>query len=177
MFQEMIGTSSLIMSILQALRVTDSGLWLGGGSLRNHIWDKLTNRSTPHDDFDIVYFDANNIQPCTDLSIEAALSLLLPSPLQISVKNQARMHLVTGEPATNSLHEAVARWPETATAVAVRMHDSDTLEVIAPYGLTDLFNMVVRPSPYHRHHPASFRRRVANKGWRRHWPEIELQLD
>ncbi|MEQ1549262.1 MAG: nucleotidyltransferase family protein [Chakrabartia sp.] len=35
-------------------------------------------------------------------------------------------------------------WPETATAVAVRLSDEGILEVEAPYGLTDLFGLRCR---------------------------------
>src|SRR5471030_2598218 len=164
---DMIASSSTLMTVLHALRATNRLLWLGGGAVRNHVWDRLTNRTTPHDDFDVVYFNATDIEP--------ALSLLLPRDLKISVKNQARMHLITGEPVTASLNDAIANWPETATAVAIRLGDTGRMELIAPYGLGDLLDMVVRPSPYHAAHPASFRRRLLAKQWRGHWPELRLE--
>jgi len=172
---DMIASSSTLMTVLHALRATNRLLWLGGGAVRNHVWDRLTNRTTPHDDFDVVYFNATDIDPASDAAIEAALSLLLPRDLKISVKNQARMHLITGEPVTASLNDAIANWPETATAVAIRLGDTGRMELIAPYGLGDLLDMVVRPSPYHAAHPASFRRRLLAKQWRGHWPELRLE--
>jgi len=42
-----------------------------------------------------------------------------------------------------SLIEGVASWPEIAT-VAVTLTPSGSIEVIAPHGLDDLFDMVVR---------------------------------
>ena len=171
----MITSSSTLMTILQALRNTNHRLWLGGGAVRNRVWDNLTHRATPHNDYDVVYFDASDIDPASEAAMEAVLSRLLPCAINISVKNQARMHLLTGEPATVSLHDAIANWPETATAVAIRLTESGELELIAPYGLADLLNLVVQPSPYHAQHPSSFRRRLQAKQWQRHWPELRLK--
>jgi hypothetical protein len=38
-------------------------------------------------------------------------------------------------------------WPETATAVAVRRNDEDGCEVAAPFGVDDLFGLILRPTP------------------------------
>ena len=43
-----------------------------------------------------------------------------------------------------STAEAIASWPETATAVAVRLNEDDDLTVVAPCGLSDLLGMVHR---------------------------------
>lgn len=36
---------------------------------------------------------------------------------------------------------ALSLWPETATAVAVRLLENNALEIIAPFGLDDLFEL------------------------------------
>ncbi|MBO0709535.1 MAG: nucleotidyltransferase family protein, partial [Candidatus Dormibacteraeota bacterium] len=46
-----------------------------------------------------------------------------------------------------SIEDAVGRWPETATSVAVRLDDRDGLEVLAPCGLADLLGGVWRRNP------------------------------
>jgi uncharacterized protein len=64
-----------------------------------------------------------------------------------------------------SLHSAadgVATWPETATAVAVRLLPDDRLEVVAPCGLDDLFNLVCRRNS-RRVTADHYRRRVQDK--------------
>lgn len=43
-----------------------------------------------------------------------------------------------------SLEDAIARWGTTITCIGVRL-DNNKLIVDAPYGLNDLFNMVIRP--------------------------------
>jgi hypothetical protein len=45
-----------------------------------------------------------------------------------------------------STEDAVRRWPETATNVAVPF-PGGKLEILAPFGLSDLFSMIVRPTP------------------------------
>ena len=45
----------------------------------------------------------------------------------------------------SSLADAVASFPTTATSIALCKTDT-TYEVIAPYGLNDLFDGIVRPN-------------------------------
>lgn len=175
--KDFIRKSPLLMLVLHALKNTqENQLWLAGGAIRNHVWDQLTGRVTPQDDFDVVYFSTKNLEPIADQKIQQQISAALPSILKISVKNQARMHLLNGEPMTNSFEEAIAQWPETATAIAVRLVNDDDLEVFAPYGVTDLQNMDVRPTPYHNIYPTSYNARTTTKGWSTSWPELTIHL-
>jgi nucleotidyltransferase-like protein len=50
-------------------------------------------------------------------------------------------------PSLRSIGEAVGSWPETATAVAVRVDGDDRIEICAPHGLTDLLGGVWRHNP------------------------------
>lgn len=173
--KDFIRKSPLLMLVLHALKNTqENELWLAGGAIRNHVWDQLTGRVTPHDDFDVVYFSTKNLEPIADQKIQQQISAALPSILKISVKNQARMHLLNGEPMTNSFEEAIAQWPETATAIAVRLINDGDLEIFAPYGVTDLQNMEVRPTPYHNTFPTSYNTRTTTKGWSTSWPELTI---
>ncbi|WP_228125186.1 nucleotidyltransferase family protein [Candidatus Methylospira mobilis] len=43
-----------------------------------------------------------------------------------------------------SLEEAVASWPEYATSVDLTLEADNSIKIIAPRGLKDLFAMVVR---------------------------------
>jgi hypothetical protein len=62
-------------------------------------------------------------------------------------RNQAGVHTwyaakFGGSPAEplTSVADAVATWPETATAVAVRLQADDTIDVCATCGMTDLLD-------------------------------------
>lgn len=83
-----------------------------------------------------------------------------------SVKNQVRMHTRNCDAPYGSGAGALWFWPETATAVAVRLYDERALEIAAPFGLDDLFGLILRPTP---RIPGSkldlFVARVVMKGW------------
>jgi uncharacterized protein len=67
----------------------------------------------------------------------------------------------------------VASWPETATAVAVRLLPDDHLHVIAPCGLDDLFGLVLRRNPT-RVSLDEFRRRYREKAIQETWPRVRV---
>lgn len=95
------------------------------------------------------------------------------------VTNQAGVHLwfeayfgYAVAPLT-SLEEAVASWPEYATSVGVRLEADDSLTVIAPHGLDDLFDLVVRRNPV-RVSVETYRERVAQKRYAERWPKVTV---
>jgi hypothetical protein len=72
-----------------------------------------------------------------------------------------------------STTDAVATWPETATAVAVRLIGEDQIRVVAPCGLEDLFGIVWRHNP--RRAPVGlFRERTRSKRITTRWPRVEI---
>ncbi|PLC63479.1 hypothetical protein B9P82_13400 [Citrobacter sp. L55] len=78
----------------------------------------------------------------------ASVTLFRDRSAQIdwSVKNQARMHQRNGDYPYTSTRNALLHWPETATAIAVRL-GKEGLDITAPYGLSDLFELRLRPTP------------------------------
>lgn len=91
------------------------------------------------------------------------------------MKNQARMHQRNGNLPYLSTENALLYWPETATAIAVRIGETNFLEIIAPYGLDDLFELRLRPTPpFEREKLNIFRQRVARKGWMERYPKLQF---
>lgn len=85
------------------------------------------------------------------------------------------MHQRNGNKPYHSTENALLYWPETATAIAVRMGRSGLIEVIAPYGLDDLFALRLRPTPvFAQHKLAIFSQRVAEKRWLQRYPCLQL---
>jgi hypothetical protein len=162
------------MEVLRAAAEVDPGMWLGGGAIRSLVWDRLTGRRTALDDFDLVFFNSLDATATTDKVLEQRISQQLPRVLRVSVSNQSRMHLENGELPRASLLEAVANWPETATAVVARLGRDDLVEFLAPYGFDDLINMIVRPTPYHLKNSAAYERRRKKKRWEANWPELSF---
>jgi hypothetical protein len=62
---------------------------------------------------------------------------------------------------------------ETATAVAVRLGMNDVIEVSAPFGLDDLFNLVVRPTArFQLEKKPIYLERIRSKNWAAAWPGL-----
>jgi len=163
------------IKVLKAIQNLDPSLYLGGGLVRNLVWDYLHGFSTPTpvDDIDVVYFDNISNTKDHDRRVEGELKRLIPN-LKWSVKNQARMHAVNHEAAYGSLEEAISKWPETATAIAIRFSEDGHLEIVAPYGLSDLFRLLVRPTPHFEKRPERIFERATTKAWKNTWPNLEV---
>jgi len=166
-----------LMRALEAARDVNPPDWLiGAGAVRNAVWDRLHGftEPTPPGDIDLAFFDPADLSREHGRSVEAALHSQAPE-LPWEATNQAAVHLWFGgdaEPLRSSA-EAVATWPETATCVALRLGVDDQLTVVAPFGLEDLFAMVVRRNPA-RVSVADYERRLASKRFVERWPRVAV---
>ena len=68
---------------------------------------------------------------------------------------------------------AVARWPETATAVAARL-SHERVELLAPHGVDNLVGLIVRPTPAFLARRHEVMRRVTTKNWLARWPRLRM---
>lgn len=150
---------------------------ISAGYVRNLVWDRLHGYAarTPLNDVDVLYYDPDDLSEEAEKAYEALLHNHLPC-YSWSFKNQARMHLRNGHKPYKSVEKAMKRWPETATAVAVHMDSENQLQIIAPYGLEDLFSLVIRRSPNYPDKEA-FYARVESKKWLAQWPGLRLIKD
>lgn len=126
-------------------RVSPPDWYVGGGVIRTLVWDALHGQkeSTPLRDVDVAFFDAADLSEARECSIEADLRTLCPA-VPWEARNQAAVHTwyeekfgIKVEPLRSSA-EGVATWPETATAVGVRLEPDNNLTILAPCGLGDL---------------------------------------
>ncbi|WP_251358441.1 nucleotidyltransferase family protein [Kangiella sp. TOML190] len=143
---------------------------LAAGFVRNLVWDKLheNQHGTPLNDIDLIYFDKNN-DTSVDKKIEKTLKTKYLQPW--SVKNQARMHLRNNDSPYSSTSDAMSYWVEIETAIGVRLHRDQTLEVIAPFGCEALFNYSITINDKRRK-PKAFGARVRDKAWLENWPKL-----
>ena len=91
-------------------------------------------------------------------------------------ENVVREHLAAilmWKDAHVDLEAAVASWPEYATSVGLTLRADDSMDVIAPHGLDDLFSLVVRRNPA-RVSVATYRQRVAEKRYAQRWPKVRV---
>jgi hypothetical protein len=179
--EAIVRSTEWLMAVLRAARAIDPPDWLvGAGALRTAVWDRLHEHAepTPLADVDLVFFDPVDLTPDREERVEAQLRAALPG-VEWDVKNQAAVHLwyprrfgLEVEPLRSSA-DGVATWPETATAVAVRLTSEDRLEVVAPCGLDDLLGMVHRRNP-RRVSVGEYERRLAAKRIAERWPRVRI---
>jgi hypothetical protein len=164
--------------IMQDLRLVRSlelpDCYIGAGYIRNYIWDDLHGfaRRELHSDIDVVYFDSTDLREERDYELEQELCTATGNT-KWSVKNQARMHLRNGDMPYHSTEDALRFWPEQVTAIGVQLHEGDQIRICAPYGLEDLYWLVVRKSPAFMD-TAYYNERVCKKNWQEHWPKLTI---
>lgn len=175
--QALIAADPARMRILRMVRdLALPDCWVAAGFVRNCVWDHGHGR-TPAAlpaDIDVIWFDAARATAAHDAALESAL-LNHDKTLQWSVKNQARMHGRNGDAPYRSSTDAMRHWPETATAVGLRLGQGGGIDVAAPYGLDDLFNLAVRPTARFvgEKYPL-YLERIRSKRWQARWPRLRI---
>jgi hypothetical protein len=153
--------------------------YLGAGAVTQTVWNLLHGFGPGEGikDYDIVYFDPGELTGKGERELERrAMSLLGHAGVDLDVTNEARVHLwyrerfgVDIRPYRSSEH-AISTWPTTASSVGVR-YQSNRFVVCAPWGLRDLFGLMVRPNPDcpdRSAHQQKFAR------WSARWPALRL---
>ena len=173
--EQIVTGTSWLMRALEAVRSVGLPDWyLAAGAIRNTVWDALHGLPSPGPlgDLDVIYFDQTDMAD----GAQEALCAALPA-YRWEVTNQATVHswqsAATGREIAPyaSIAAAVASWPETATAVGVRLTLGGELEILAPFGLEDLFSMLVRRNG-EASDPLAFDARWREKAWQLRWPRL-----
>jgi uncharacterized protein len=160
----------------EALLIEDC--WVGAGLIRNAVWDHLHGRPVEFfldSDVDVVYFDPTDTDPERDVIIKRRL-FGENADIPWSVHNQARMHGRNGDAPYRNTEDVIRCWPETATAIAARFRDS-AVEVLAPHGVEDLVNLIVRPTPAFAQRKSIYGARIRSKDWVQCWPGLQFRAD
>lgn len=166
-------TNRNLLRDLEAVKSLGLPQWcIAAGYVRNCVWDDLHGFAsrTPLNDVDVLYFDPTDLREEVEKTYEMALKEKV-SDYNWSVKNQARMHIRNQERPYTNVADAMKRWPETATATGVSLDHNGNFLIIAPHGLEDLFDLVIRKSPYFKDRDYFFKR-VENKKWTATWPKL-----
>lgn len=121
---------------------------------------------------DVVFYCSTNISISYEKELEEKLAIKIPN-LNWSVKNQARMHIKNGHKNYKNVFDAISYWPETATSIAMNIDVADNLDLIAPYGLEDLFKLIIRPTPKSNH--KILEQRLADKKWQTRWENLSIK--
>ena len=171
-----------MMDILyNAERLNLPGWLIGAGFVRNKVWDYLhgyQKEKVDTNDIDLVYFDPNGNDENADEKLSKELKT--KTGLNWEVVNEAYAHkwYTIKPPPYTSSEDAVSKWPETATCIGVKTEDGK-LKLIAPYGIGDLVNLIVRPSPAfidEGNVRSVVVERLKKKKWLEKWPKLKLEI-
>src|ERR1019366_4952897 len=176
--ESILGKSDVVQSVLDGAQQLDAPNWyLGAGCISQTVWNYLHGYDIESNikDFDLVYCDASDLSyEAEDAIIKRAKEIF--GDLNVEVRTQARVHLWLekkfGQKTKPYLttEEGINDWPTTATCVAVRKAEAELL-VYAPYGLNDLFGMVLRPNK-----AVIQKERYEHKAakWTKLWPQLKV---
>jgi hypothetical protein len=170
-----------LMQVLQVARGLKLPDWLiFSGAIYQRVLNTLTGRHIDYGikDYDLGYFDASDISYEAEDAVIQRVAAAFQPPLRemVEVRNQARVHLwfegKFGEayaPLTCTA-EALPRFVCPLFAVGVRLEPDDSLRIIAPFGLEDLFALRLRPNPLR---PTNGFARTSASALAR-WPELTV---
>jgi hypothetical protein len=155
-FETIIRGDPDLMQLLVSIRSVQLAQWrLVAGCLYQTVWNVLTgrDRGTGIKDYDLIYFDDSDLSwAAEDRVIRSVAASTRGCVGPVEVRNQARVHLWfedrfgTAYPRLYSADEAIRRYASIVHAIGIRLEYDDRLDVVAPFGLDDLFSMVIRPN-------------------------------
>lgn len=166
-----------ILTTVKSLNLPD--WWVCAGFVRSKIWDTLHGYSkrTPLPDIDVIYYDKRNIDESDEKRLEQKLNAI-HSNEPWSVKNEARMHLVNTTPPYLTSIDAISKFPETATALGVKLDEHNVLTLASPHGIYDVLNLKVKPTDYFKADEdriTIYEERIVKKNWKSNWSQIKVQ--
>lgn len=166
-----------MMHVLHTTRSLGLPDWcVCAGFIRSKVWDHLHGfERTRLPDVDMVYFDPNHINESAEKEYERIL-LGLDASVPWSVKNQARMHTKNEHVPYTSTADGLSNFPEVCTAIGAYLDLNGQVKLVAPYGVDDLVNLIVRPTPFFISQDKRdiYEQRITSKGWNARWHRLQI---
>lgn len=156
------------------------GWYVTAGCLFQTVWNVVTDRPPAGGikDYDIFYFDGTDLSwEAEDAVIKAGQEVFAGLPAEVEIRNEARVHLWYEQkfgvpcPPHESTEAAIDSFAATTCCLGVRLDPHGEWRVYAPHGLSDVFNLVVRPNPVLA--PREVYEAKAAR-WREEWPELTV---
>ena len=162
------------------LRQVKPEAFCSAGVIRNLIWSIAHDQhyALSQTEIDVIFYDVEDESGFEQRHLAEILKQQFPEN-DWDVVNQAWVHQwYTTEngasiPPLQSIQHALSLWPETATAVAVRLLGNNALEIIAPLGLDDLFELKLRWNAALVSHDV-FMQRMEEKQFLQKWHKLSL---
>jgi uncharacterized protein len=180
-FEEALKQNVTLTGVLdRATTMNLPGWYLVAGCLYQTVWNVLTGRRAEDGilDYDLAYFDDSDLSwEAEDKIIQAGNTIFAGLPAPVQIRNQARVHLWYEPkfglpcPPHTSTEAAIDTYEAATACLGVRQEPGGRWRIYAPRGLSDVFNLVVRPNavlaPRH-----VYEAKVAR--WSRQWPELTI---
>ncbi|MFC9846023.1 nucleotidyltransferase family protein [Streptomyces sp. NPDC060223] len=156
------------------------GWYVTAGCLFQTVWNVRTGRPPTNGikDYDIFYFDDADLSwEAEDAVIKAGHEVFAGLPAEVEIRNEARVHLWYEQkfgvpcPPHDSTEAAIDSFAATTCCLGVRLEPGGSWRVYAPHGLSDVFNLVVRPNPVLA--PREVYEAKAAR-WQDEWPELTV---
>jgi hypothetical protein len=161
-----------MMDILREAETLNLPDWIiGAGFIRNKVWDYLHGYSKPKvdtADIDLIYYDPNGNNEEADQKLSQKLKN--NTGINWEIVNQCYAHVWNNLPPYESAEDAISTWPETATSIGVKIEDGE-LKLIAPCGIYDLVNLILRSNPKFPDGIEKVKERAKEKQWLEKWPK------
>lgn len=156
------------------------GWYVTAGCLFQTVWNVVTDRppTSGIKDYDIFYFDGTDLSwEAKDAAIKAGQEIFAGLPAEVEIRNEARVHLWYEQkfgvpcPPHESTEAAIDSFAATTCCLGVRLEADGGWRIYAPHGLSDVFNLVVRPNPILA--PREVYETKAAR-WKDEWPELTV---
>ena len=169
------------LSLLERLPNLELPDWyLVAGCLFQTVWNELSGFPAEHgiQDYDVFYCDCEDLSwEAEDKVIKRCTKVFSDLGVDVQVRNQARVHLWYEHkygapcPQMHSSREGIDSFLNQSSCFGIRSHTDRHFDVYAPYGFTDLFNMVIRPT-CNRNTPDVYYKKAQR--WSQVWPKLKI---
>ena len=180
-FQAALRCNPTLTEVLaRAAKLALPGWYLVAGCLYQTVWNIATGQPPEAGilDYDLAYFDDSDLSwDAEDRVIRAGRQVFAGLPAPVQIRNQARVHLWYPEkfglpcPPHESTEAAIDTYEATTACLGVRIESGGRWRIYAPHGLSDAFNLVVRPNPVLAPREVY---QVKTARWRQQWPSLTV---
>lgn len=126
--------------------------YVGAGAINQTVFNYFHKYPVEQNisDYDIVYYDKDTSYEKEDKIIKDLENRLKDLKVKTDIKNECRVPIWKKEKYNQeikpylSIEEAISRWSTTITCLGVRLQQGK-IKIYAPYGLEDLFRLIIRP--------------------------------
>jgi uncharacterized protein len=171
---------TLVEVLTKAAALALPDWYLVAGCLYQTVWNIVTGQPPEAGilDYDLAYFDSSDLSwHAEDAVIQEGRRVFGDLPAPVQIRNQARVHLWYEQkfgvscPPHGSAEAAIDTFEATTACLGLRLEPGGHWRIYAPHGLSDVFNLVVRPNPVlaPRH---VYQAKIAR--WRQQWPSLTV---